>query len=291
MTPTQPFTVTTAVTTLAVTLDGTAVVRIALNARGDRPPSADAERRVARQLMQYAEGKRRRFTFAVKRGGTPFERRVWDAVARIPYGETATYADIARRIGHPRAYRAVGAANGKNPLPLVVPCHRVVASGGGLGGYGGGVALKRRLLALERADVRGSRRGTVLYGTVVVCALLMAAACAEPTRPEFEQFGPDTVGPTISFTNPPTTDTLVDAGSDVAVDVLIEDRSSVESVAAAVLGAFAIGYETVFPEDTTVVLTYRIPVPETATGQFVLAVVALDSLHNRTRSDRAFTIR
>lgn len=287
----QPFTVVTAVADLAVTLDGDAVVRIALHARGDRPPTSDAERRVARELMEYAQGRRRRFTFPIAARGTPFERRVWDAVASIPYGETVTYAEIARRVGRPTAYRAVGAANGKNPLPIVVPCHRVVASGGGLGGYGGGLPLKRRLLALEGGRAPASRGTPTLLGMALLGALLAGAACAEPTRPLFDQFGPDTAGPVITFTAPDAGDTLVDAGTELAVDVEIRDRSQVESVAAAVLGAFAIGYQSVFPEDTVVTLTYRVPVPDTATGQFSLAVVAYDTLRNRTRSDRTFTIR
>ena len=74
-------------------------------------------------------------------------------MAAIPYGETVSYAEIARRVGRPRAYRAVGAANGRNPIPIIIPCHRVVASDGGLGGYGGGLPLKRRLLELEAGAV------------------------------------------------------------------------------------------------------------------------------------------
>jgi methylated-DNA-[protein]-cysteine S-methyltransferase len=81
--------------------------------------------------------------------GTPFQRRVWTALRSIPTGETVSYAQLARRIRAPKAVRAVGAANGANPIPLVLPCHRVVASGGGLGGYGGGLPMKRWLLAHE----------------------------------------------------------------------------------------------------------------------------------------------
>ena len=84
--------------------------------------------------------------------GTDFQRRVWDQLCRIPYGTTCSYQDVARAIGRPSAVRAVGTANGANPLPLIVPCHRVVATGGKLGGYGGGLDLKRRLLAMERAE-------------------------------------------------------------------------------------------------------------------------------------------
>jgi O-6-methylguanine DNA methyltransferase len=101
------------------------------------------------QVLEYLEGKRRAFALPLDLRGTPFQRAVWEELLRIPFGETRSYADVARAIGRPAAVRAVGAANGANPVPLVVPCHRVVASGGKLGGYGGGLALKARLLALE----------------------------------------------------------------------------------------------------------------------------------------------
>jgi methylated-DNA-[protein]-cysteine S-methyltransferase len=109
-------------------------------------------RAAATQLGEYLEGKRRHFELALDLRGTPFQRAVWEELLRIPYGETRTYAEIARAIGRPQAVRAVGTANGANPVALVVPCHRVVATGGKLGGYGGGLALKERLLALERAE-------------------------------------------------------------------------------------------------------------------------------------------
>ena len=86
--------------------------------------------------------------------GTPFQRKVWNALLDIPYGETRSYAQLARSIGVPNAFRAVGAANGANPISIVIPCHRVISSGGGLGGYGGGLPLKRRLLALESGTCR-----------------------------------------------------------------------------------------------------------------------------------------
>ncbi len=103
------------------------------------------------QLREFLEGKRDAFELALDLRATDFQRRVYEALLRIPYGETRTYAEVARAIRRPTAVRAVGTANGANPLPLVVPCHRVVASGGKLGGYGGGLALKKRLLALEHA--------------------------------------------------------------------------------------------------------------------------------------------
>ena len=109
-------------------------------------------RAAARQLLEYLEGKRTEFDLPLDPRGTAFQCRVWTALAAIPYGETSSYADIARRVKRPRALRAVGAANGANPLSLVVPCHRVIASDGHLGGYGGGLPLKARLLAMEQAQ-------------------------------------------------------------------------------------------------------------------------------------------
>lgn len=103
------------------------------------------------QLAEYFSGQRRRFDLPLRLGGTAFQRQVWLALGDIPYGTTISYAELARKVGRPRAFRAVGQANGANPLPIVLPCHRVVASGGGLGGYGGGLDMKRRLLQLEGA--------------------------------------------------------------------------------------------------------------------------------------------
>jgi methylated-DNA-[protein]-cysteine S-methyltransferase len=103
------------------------------------------------QLLAYFDRQLERFELPLSPGGTAFQRRVWDAVSAIPYGETASYSGIAASIGSPRACRAVGAANGRNPLPIVVPCHRVVGAGGLLTGYGGGLPRKRALLELESA--------------------------------------------------------------------------------------------------------------------------------------------
>ncbi len=103
------------------------------------------------QICEFLEGKRREFDLALDLRATSFQKDVYSALLEIPYGETRSYADIARRVGRPRAVRAVGAANGANPIALVVPCHRVVQTGGKLGGYGGGLALKKRLLAMEHS--------------------------------------------------------------------------------------------------------------------------------------------
>ncbi len=109
---------------------------------------------VFRELDQYLAGRRRSFdTDFDLRGLTPFQLRVLRATSRLPYGEVATYAQIAKRAGNDRASRAAGAAVGANPIPIVVPCHRVIASDGTLGGYGGGLDVKRRLLALERGEI------------------------------------------------------------------------------------------------------------------------------------------
>lgn len=103
----------------------------------------------ANQLRDYFAGARREFDLALDPRGTDFQLRTWRALRDIPFGATATYADIARAIGKPQAARAVGAANGRNPLPIVVPCHRVIGSDGSLTGFGGGTDVKRALLQLE----------------------------------------------------------------------------------------------------------------------------------------------
>lgn len=108
-------------------------------------PFAEARR----QLSEYFAGKRKAFDLPLAVTGTEFQRRVLEELRRIPYGDTVSYAEVARRIGRPKAVRAVGAANGSNPLPIVIPCHRVIGSSGDLTGFGGGLETKRRLLRLE----------------------------------------------------------------------------------------------------------------------------------------------
>jgi O-6-methylguanine DNA methyltransferase len=103
-----------------------------------------------RELEEYFDGERREFSMALDLRGTPFQLACWQALLAIPYGETRSYADIARAIRHPNAFRAVGMANNRNPVAIVVPCHRVIASSGSLCGYGGGLDLKRKLLDLEQ---------------------------------------------------------------------------------------------------------------------------------------------
>lgn len=102
------------------------------------------------QLTEYFAGERHGFELPLELSGTPFQRDVLAALQRIPYGETKSYSDIATAIGRPKAVRAVGAANARNPLPIVIPCHRVIGKGGSLTGFGGGLDVKERLLDLER---------------------------------------------------------------------------------------------------------------------------------------------
>jgi methylated-DNA-[protein]-cysteine S-methyltransferase len=105
------------------------------------------------QLHEYLRGERREFDLDLDLRGTPFQRRVWSELLEIPYGETVAYADVAARVGNPKALRAVGQAVGANPIPIVIPCHRVVGKDGHLVGFGGGLPLKERLLYLERGSL------------------------------------------------------------------------------------------------------------------------------------------
>lgn len=114
-------------------------------------------RDAAKQLEEYFAGKRRAFTLKLNMQGTAFQKKVWKALLAIPFGETRSYAEVARAIGSPRAVRAVGAANGRNPVSIIAPCHRVVGSDGKLTGFAGGLAVKARLLNLERPQARRAR--------------------------------------------------------------------------------------------------------------------------------------
>jgi methylated-DNA-[protein]-cysteine S-methyltransferase len=141
----------TPIGTLWLESDGTGLSAIAFDgpprARSDEPLLREAEA----QLLAYFAGERSRFDLPLSPHGTDFQRRVWHAVGEVPYGATTTYSAVAAAVGRPSACRAVGAANGRNPLPIVVPCHRVVGATGSLTGYGGGLARKRALLDLEAA--------------------------------------------------------------------------------------------------------------------------------------------
>ena len=113
--------------------------------------SASALSIYTRELEEYFAGKRREFTIPLDLRGTDFQLACWQALCAIPYGETRSYADIARAVGKENAFRAVGMANNRNPIAIIVPCHRVIASNGTLCGYGGGLDIKRKLLELEGA--------------------------------------------------------------------------------------------------------------------------------------------
>jgi len=107
-----------------------------------------------RQLRAYFAGELETFSLPLAPEGTPFQRNVWQELCAIPYGDTISYGELARRIGNPKASRAVGLANGSNPIPIIIPCHRVIGSNGKLTGYGGGLPIKEKLLALERRQLR-----------------------------------------------------------------------------------------------------------------------------------------
>lgn len=121
-----------------------------------RRPSA-LTNTAATQLQEYFAGKRRSFDVPLNPQGSEFQRAVWKELERIPYGQTETYAHIAQAVGSPRGFRAVGLANNKNPLPIIVPCHRAVGSDGRLVGYAAGIKVKRYLLELEGVDVEALR--------------------------------------------------------------------------------------------------------------------------------------
>jgi len=109
---------------------------------------------VLRQLRAYFAGELENFDLPLAPEGTAFQKKVWDELCQIPYGETISYGALAKRIGNPNASRAVGLANGSNPIPIVIPCHRVIGSNGKLTGYGGGLPIKEKLLALEKRQLR-----------------------------------------------------------------------------------------------------------------------------------------
>ena len=133
---------------LLLTSDGAALTGLYLDWRRKDEAAPFAEAR--QQLEDYFAGKRREFDLPLAPAGTKFQKEVWAALTLIPYGTTATYGAIARQIGAPKACRAVGHANGSNPLFIVVPCHRVIGASGRLTGYGGGLSRKKTLLTLEK---------------------------------------------------------------------------------------------------------------------------------------------
>ncbi|MGH9157355.1 MAG: methylated-DNA--[protein]-cysteine S-methyltransferase [Acidimicrobiales bacterium] len=144
---------------LTVVATGTAICGLYMDDQRWRPaddsfgePEQAPFTQVLDELEEYFAGRRRRFQIPVLLAGTPFQLRVWDALLEIPYGRTVSYGHVAHRIGQPTASRAVGLAVGRNPIGIVVPCHRVIGSTGRLTGYAGGVDRKRHLLALEASS-------------------------------------------------------------------------------------------------------------------------------------------
>ena len=127
---------------------------------GSRPgKEVQIARRAAAEIGGYLAGRRQHFTVPLDLCGTLFQRKVWKALLEIPYGQTRSYREVARQVGNPRAARAVGMANHWNPVPILVPCHRVIASDGTLGGYAGGLNIKSRLLRLEQTVTAQERTG------------------------------------------------------------------------------------------------------------------------------------
>ena len=143
---------------LLIAADQQRLKRIAFQRKQGAPPPAGRPssliRDTTRQLEEYFAGRRRTFDLPLAPDGTTFQQKVWTALQEIPYGETISYGELARRIGLAGAARAVGLANGSNPLPIVIPCHRVIGSNGTLTGYGGGLPIKQALLSLERGERR-----------------------------------------------------------------------------------------------------------------------------------------
>jgi methylated-DNA-[protein]-cysteine S-methyltransferase len=151
MTTTTTLPVNTAIGQIVLEGDGDVLIGLRLpNAvgLGRRDEESPVLKEAATQLEEYFAGERTGFDVRMQLDGTPFQREVWAELTRIPYGETISYGELAHRVGRPRGPRAVGQANGRNPIAIIVPCHRVVASNG-IGGYGGGLNCKRALLALE----------------------------------------------------------------------------------------------------------------------------------------------
>ncbi len=147
------FTYLTPLGPMTVASDGTAVTHVLFGTHvlEGRAAPTELTNRTANELQEYLAGKRTAFDIPLAPAGTEFQRAVWKALQNIPYGQTRSYADIAAVVGNPQATRAVGSANNRNPIAVLIPCHRVVGSNGKLTGYAGGLALKQRLLDLERS--------------------------------------------------------------------------------------------------------------------------------------------
>ena len=140
---------------ITLTSDGKALTGLSLDHHA--PPDAVEDQKRLKpfldELKEYLAGERKKFSFQITQNGTPFQKRVWSELMRIPFGQTISYGELAKRVGTPKAARAVGSANGKNQIAIIVPCHRVIASDGTIGGYGGGLWRKEWLLQLESIRV------------------------------------------------------------------------------------------------------------------------------------------
>ena len=139
---------------LTLLSDGESITALCFDAYTTAEQSCPVLEQAIGELGEYFAGNRREFTVALRGDGTAFQRTVWDSLREIPYGETRTYAELARIIGHAGAYRAVGNANHRNPLPILVPCHRVIGKNGALTGYAGGLERKLFLLDLEKCGCK-----------------------------------------------------------------------------------------------------------------------------------------
>ena len=140
---------------ITLTSDGKVLTGLTLD--HPAPPGAMEDQKRLKpfldELKEYLAGERKKFSFQITQNGTPFQKRVWSELMRIPFGQTISYGELAKRVGTPKAARAVGSANGKNQIAIIVPCHRVIASDGTIGGYGGGLWRKEWLLQLESIRV------------------------------------------------------------------------------------------------------------------------------------------
>ncbi len=137
---------------IIATREALVAIRFTEEIERDREMANAITRKTALQLKEYFDGKRKIFDLPLELRGTPFQNRVWEALREIPYGETKSYSEIAEAIGNPKAARAVGLANNKNPVPIIVPCHRVIGKNGNLTGYAGGLWRKEKLLELENEN-------------------------------------------------------------------------------------------------------------------------------------------
>ncbi|GHV63526.1 methylated-DNA--protein-cysteine methyltransferase [Bacteroidia bacterium] len=149
------YTYNTPIGYITITANEKAVIKIAFGKqKEDGEQKETSQLKIAStQIEEYFVGKRRIFDFPIQPKGTPFQLQVWAALRQIPYGQTRSYKQIAESIGHPKACRAVGMANNKNPLPIVVPCHRVIGADGKLVGYAGGLEVKKTMLELEKNTI------------------------------------------------------------------------------------------------------------------------------------------